>query len=184
MEAGTLENLANIGELVGGIAVVASLVYLAIQIRQNTASVRSATLAANTDTWTSLLAHIAHPDYNEAYLLASSGKPDLQPHQLLQFYLMARTIFVAFENQHYQYCQGTLDEDIYLGYERSISNQVLTQPGFQAYWHATSEEFSPSFISRVNHLLGEVSETNPGRFIAQWQEALTELSESQKSGDD
>lgn len=32
----TLEQLANIGELIGGLAVVASLIYLAIQIRQNT----------------------------------------------------------------------------------------------------------------------------------------------------
>ena len=36
----TLEDLGNLGEFIGAIAVVASLVYLAIQIRQNTARIR------------------------------------------------------------------------------------------------------------------------------------------------
>jgi hypothetical protein len=36
----TLDSLGNVGELIGGLAVIASLIYLAIQIRQNTDSVR------------------------------------------------------------------------------------------------------------------------------------------------
>ncbi len=36
----TLEDLGNLGEIIGAIAVVISLVYLAVQIRQNTAQIR------------------------------------------------------------------------------------------------------------------------------------------------
>jgi hypothetical protein len=42
----TLENLASIGEIVSSIAVVISLVYLAVQIRSNTEAGRSATYQA------------------------------------------------------------------------------------------------------------------------------------------
>jgi len=38
----TLEDLGNIGEFVGAIGVVASLIYLALQTRQNTRAVRVA----------------------------------------------------------------------------------------------------------------------------------------------
>ena len=38
----TLEGLGNIGELIGGLAVIASLIYLAAQIRQNTKLLRTA----------------------------------------------------------------------------------------------------------------------------------------------
>src|SRR6202008_2926926 len=38
-----LNDLANIGQVIGAIAVVVSLIYVALQIRQNTAAVRSAT---------------------------------------------------------------------------------------------------------------------------------------------
>ena len=173
----TLEQLANLGELIGGIAVVASLIYLAIQVRQNTANVRSATLATNTDIWTSMLSQVAKPQFHEAYLLGSSGTPDLKPHQILQFYLISRAIFVAFENQFYQHCQGTLDEEIYRGYERATRNQILAMPGFQAYWRANSHEFSPKFVARVDQLIGEVKDTNPGRLLAQWKEQTVGLAD-------
>ncbi len=39
----TLEDLGNIGEFVGAIGVVVTLIYLAVQIRQNTKSLRSST---------------------------------------------------------------------------------------------------------------------------------------------
>jgi hypothetical protein len=43
----TRSELAGLAEFVGGVAVVISLVYLAIQVRQNTHSVRGAILQAN-----------------------------------------------------------------------------------------------------------------------------------------
>ena len=38
----TLEALGNLGDLIGGIGVIVTLIYLAIQIRQNTIEVRNA----------------------------------------------------------------------------------------------------------------------------------------------
>jgi hypothetical protein len=39
----SLEDLGNIGEFVAAVGVIASLIYLAVQIRQNTDSLRAAT---------------------------------------------------------------------------------------------------------------------------------------------
>ena len=39
----TLDDLGNIGEFVGAVGVVVSLIYLAVQIRRNTRSVRAST---------------------------------------------------------------------------------------------------------------------------------------------
>jgi len=39
-----IENLGNIGDFVGGIGVVVTLVYLATQIRQNTRAIRLASI--------------------------------------------------------------------------------------------------------------------------------------------
>ena len=40
-----LEDLANVGEFVSGVVVILSLVYLAVQVRQNTASLRTENFA-------------------------------------------------------------------------------------------------------------------------------------------
>jgi hypothetical protein len=37
----TLNDLANLGQVIGALAVVISLIYIALQIRQNTNAVRS-----------------------------------------------------------------------------------------------------------------------------------------------
>ena len=37
----TIESLGSVGELIGGVAVVISLVYLAIQVRQNSKTTRA-----------------------------------------------------------------------------------------------------------------------------------------------
>ena len=46
-----LEELGNLGDFIGGIAVLVTLVYLAIQIRQNTAQVKIGSEIARTDTY-------------------------------------------------------------------------------------------------------------------------------------
>lgn len=111
----TLSDLADIAEIVGGVAVVISLVYLAIQVRQNTNLVRNATLQSNTALWSSLLSNLAGPGVVEAYAAGMSGKSDIQPVHYTQFFLLCRGLFAAFENQYYQFRQGVLDQETYVG---------------------------------------------------------------------
>ena len=59
-----LNDLANIGQIVGALAVVVSLIYVALQIRQNTNAIRSA--AAQT----------VHEHFASWYRLVSAD-PDL-----------------------------------------------------------------------------------------------------------
>ena len=173
----TLEQLANLAEIIGGVAVIASLVYLAVQIRQNTATVRAATLASNTDIWSSMLVEVAAADKIEAYLLGSIGKADMDPKQFLQFFLICRAMFVSFENQFYQFSNSTMDKEIYLGYERCFQTQVLAFSGFRRYWQQTREEFSPDFIARVDFLLTETPATDNKHLMQKWRE-LSQISET------
>jgi hypothetical protein len=58
----TLEQLASIGEIVSGIAVIISLVYLAIQIKTNTEAERSATYQSIVSDDADLLLQAGFPD--------------------------------------------------------------------------------------------------------------------------
>jgi hypothetical protein len=165
-----LEQLANIGEFIGGIAVIASIIYLAIQIRQNTRSVRSSTLATNTSNWSSMLVNLASDEKSEAYLGGMVGKEDLSAAHLLQFVLIARAMLVSFETQHHQYLNGALDRDIYLGYERACRDQILAFPGFQMVWEITREGFSPAFSELVDRLISEINERESYTIFQKWQQ--------------
>ena len=47
----TITELGSLGEFIGAFAVVASLIYVGIQLKQNTVAVKVTTAQAFTDTW-------------------------------------------------------------------------------------------------------------------------------------
>jgi hypothetical protein len=174
-----LSNLADVAEIVGNVAVVVSLVYLAVQIRQNTQSVRNSTLQSNTDLWARLLGRLAEPGAVEAYAAGVTGSKDIRPVQYTQFFLLCRSLFVAFENQHYQYRHGALDKETYKGYERSISEQLLAFPGFRLWWRQSRDVFSPNFAEHVDEMIANVPQAEPDRFFREWQSMPREEIEGQ-----
>jgi len=165
----TLSDLADLAEIVGSAAVVISLVYLAIQIRQNTKSVRNSTLQANTALWSSLLTTLAEPGIVEAYSAGMSGAPDTRSVHYTQFFLICRGLFVAFENQHYQFREGALDRATYEGYERAISQQLLAFPGFRLWWQQSRSVFSPEFVAHVDAMIDAVPVVDPDKFYQEWR---------------
>lgn len=166
----TLSQLADLGELIGGLAVVASLVYLAIQIRLNTRAVRSSTLHANTELWSSLFLRLAEPEVAQAYVAGMAGRPDVRPLHYTQFFFVCRAMFVAFENQYYQMRQGALDPETYAAYQRSISTQFLAFRGFRLWWSQNRPVFSPPFVAHVDAMIAEVPEADPEVFLRAWRE--------------
>lgn len=170
-----LNELANLGEFISGIAVIASLIYLALQIRQNTTSVRSATLAGNTDTFANLLLMMADPKNVGAYIYGSAGRQDIRPKEFTQFQLQCRALFVAFENQHYHYRNGLLDAETYKGYDRSIQSSILLLRGFRLYWQLHRQEFSPVFMAHVDKMIAATPEVSGTQLIERWQDAARHL---------
>ncbi len=165
-----LSQLADLGELLGGIAVVASLVYLAAQIRQNTRTVKASTLHHNTELWSSLFFRLAEPDLARAYVAGMAGQPDIKPLQFTQFYFLSRSMFAAFENQFYQMRAGVLDSETYAGYERSISTQLLAFRGFRMWWALNRSVYSHEFVTHVDEMIANVPEADPGSLLREWHE--------------
>lgn len=172
----TLTQLADVGELLGGIAVVASLIYLALQIRQNTKTVRGSTLHQNTDLWTSIFFRLAEPEFARAYVAGMSGEPGIKPSHFTQFFFICRAMFLAFENQYYQMRQGVLDAETYAGYERAIATQFLAFGGFRSWWRQSRSVFSPSFVEHIDALIAKVPEADPAMLLREWQTICQERS--------
>jgi hypothetical protein len=165
----TLSQLADVGELIGGVAVVASLIYLALQVRQNTRTVRGSTLHVNTDLWSSLFLRLAEPGIAQAYIAGMAGQRDIRPLHYTQFFFICRTMFIAFENQYYQLRQGVLDPETYDAYQKSISTQFLAFPGFRIWWQQSRSVFSPAFVAHIDAMIAEEPEADIGKFYLEWQ---------------
>ncbi len=72
----TLQALGNIGEFIGAIGVVVSLIYLTQQMSQNTTSVRAASFNSMVQNSISLLEHSFRDSEFAAFLARAESDPD------------------------------------------------------------------------------------------------------------
>ena len=142
----TLTDLANISDAIGGIAVVVTLIYLAIQIKQNTRMMRaSAHHAANHLAVDINLALGTDPQLAEVLLRGSKDRSELSPSQGLMFHLMMRSIFSGAEDFYIQTREGLLDRGMWESRKHSM-HQYLLQPGIDAWWSQNQALFSKDFV--------------------------------------
>ena len=81
-----LEDLGNLGDFIGGLAVVVTLLYLTLQIRQNTASVRAATVQSAAQANAELLDRFASdPELLRIYQAGTRAFESISPEDRLRF---------------------------------------------------------------------------------------------------
>jgi hypothetical protein len=167
----TLHELADIGQIIGGFAVVGSLIFVGLQIRQNTKSSRAATLQLNADYWLNYFSMIADPKFNAIYAKGSLGQADLEQSQFGQFFVLCRATFMGMENQHYQFRHGLLDSDAYTGYEITIREQIAAFPGIRAMWQIVRHTYSADFVDFMDKQVAMPSHSRESVF-RKWKELV------------
>jgi len=81
-----LENLGNIGDFIGGLAVVITLIYLAIQVRHNTVSVQAATVQSAAEANAELMDRFgSDPELLKFYLAGMRDFESLSPDDRVRF---------------------------------------------------------------------------------------------------
>jgi hypothetical protein len=145
-----LEALANIGEFVSGIVVVVSLIYLAVQVRQNTESLRGESHARALDRISAMQAELARD--GELSFLHSRGVLDvslLTPAERIRFSWWLFEAFGAFEFMFLQARSGALQQEVWDRWAATTA-WWLSFPGVRAWWAARPAPFSKSFSAFVD----------------------------------
>ena len=151
----TLEDLGNAGEFLGAIAVLVSLVYLALQIRHNTMTVRAGTSAAISESLarsTEVLG--ADPQAARVYVLGLAGDSSLSFEDNLRFNFLFRTYMRRVENAYYQKLRGFVDSDHWQTTERTLS-QHMEMPGAKQNWEESRDLYSDQFVAYIDRVLIE-----------------------------
>ena len=144
----TLQDWGAIGEMIGGVAVIASLLYLSIQIRQNNRMMKANFKQSITDATQLLIYKLI--EESEVADKIISGKA-LEEHEKIKAWLMMRAMLLGYEVQIYQHELGLLDESEWRNLQRVIIESV-NYPGFASLW--------PDYIDQVSDRLREVVEQN------------------------
>jgi hypothetical protein len=160
------EAMAAIGDLLGAGGVIASLLYLGQQIKQNTRQVRVATHDGTTRDFRHFTRQVLTAGLTDVFSRGLEDYETLDDRQRLDFAFMMFDLFKAFENVHYHYVHGTLGEDAWQGWRRFVVSYA-TAPGALHYWRARRDIFTPEFrvfiddlkpdsaLKRVGHVFSE-----------------------------
>src|ERR1043166_6548878 len=103
------EILAALGQLAAALVGIPSLIYLAVQIREQTKERRQAAVHALTEQWGAVAAAV-HDDAETAaiYLRGMQSFTDLDPVSKLRFSAFFHRLLNVFEGMYFSHCQGML----------------------------------------------------------------------------
>ena len=145
----TLESLGNVGEFVGGLAVIISLLYLALQIRQNSKTVRVAAYQSfNEANDRVLLAMAQGPPAAETM---TKGLPDLRaldPAENFQFTTLVVSLLNSLQTAYFQHRDGLLPDDLWRRH-RAIARWWLSHPGVQSTLRLIGPALDQDFLRQV-----------------------------------
>lgn len=149
------ESIAAIAEMLGAIAVVASLVYLGRQVHQNTTAVRTGNANTMQNNFQKLAkVFYTDPQMTTFILQAMESDRDLTPAQRQGAYAYFFDFLKTAELAHYHLRRGELDDELWQASE-SFYKAYFTTPGFRAYWKERKASFVPAFQDVVEQWLTE-----------------------------
>ena len=152
-----LESLANLGEIIGAIAVVVSLIYLAVQVRQNTRAQQTENFSRALDRVAAMQATLSQdPDMSVIFSKGVSDPSELTSKERMQFTWAMYELFGAFEFMFLASKEDSIPEEIWQRWSSAVA-WWLTFPGVQTWWKVRPIPFADSFTSYVESIL----ENNP-----------------------
>jgi hypothetical protein len=154
------EAIGAVGEIVGAITVVATLIYLARQIKDSARAVRSQSI---TDATTGIQAFYQELGSNaqacELFLEGFTNPEALSKQAQYQYVMMLHSFFIGYQRSFFLAQEGTLD----VGLRDSIGTAIVAVnhlPGTHLYWRQRKAYFQPEFVDWVEGLLNRESLTD------------------------
>ena len=130
----SLQDLGNLGEFIGAVAVIVSLIYVGVQVRQNTQSVRTSAFQAAIRDATDTIDHVVHDsELIRIWLVGLRDLDSLSPEDRYRFAAYMTSVLRRYESLLYQTQQGTLDPDAWEGIRANLKN-TFSHPGIVVWW--------------------------------------------------
>ena len=140
-----LTQLANVGEFIGGVAVLATLIYLAVQVRTSALEQRvTAAREATRELAGVLQSVVTTSERAELFLAGMTDMSGLEPAQRLRFSAIVGHLVRLFEQLFYQNQAGRVDPEVWEGFDQQL-HDLAAYPGIEAWWPTRSHWYGRRF---------------------------------------
>ena len=170
-----LSDLSDIAQVISGLAVLASLIYLSLQIRQNTLSHRASALATRSLSAREQLMKLVEPQVAALVLRGHAGDKSLSVLENYRYNAYVTAFFTGIDEQFWLSQEGILDKQVFdsqcvvlLGY--------LSQPGARTVWQFWKPRASPALRAFVEARLPALTAAPFSPFEERWNAAVVAAS--------
>jgi len=150
----SIQDLGALGELISAIAVLGSLIYIALQVRQTNRQISiNSDLQIRTsavDAWTTIS---ANPENARVWYLGLNDIDQLQPEEKSHFYVLLVSVFLVFEARYDHYLSGNLDEDGWQRIWRSVNALMARESVREWYKIGGAPIHKPEFVNEIEKMI-------------------------------
>ena len=146
------EAISAIGQIVGALAVVISLIYLGWGVRSSARATQIASERSLADLGVRFLQHIAeHADLSELYYRGLHDFQSLEGAERMRFSALMGQMFRLYEETYFGQSEGHLALRLWREAEAALRD-IYGYPGVQAWWRNRSHWFSEKFVKFVDQI--------------------------------
>lgn len=141
----TLEQASLVAQIVSAVAVIASLVFVGVQLKQATAAIRGSSSEAHAALYTELVHSIIdNADFARIWSKGLTDPKGLREDEWVRFVAYSSALFRQYETSRVQWQKGRLDNEHW----HTIEKQAISfghLPGLKEAWKLRGHWYSPEF---------------------------------------
>ena len=145
-------NIADLSDIIGSIGIVITLIFLVLQMRENTRAIEASTRQAARDADAqNLITAIDHPE-----AILSMTKSEFTDEELVQQTMWLVLLFRTRENDWFQYQRGIMDVSTWKRYASSFTGIFIYERNRNWWINYGTSAFNPGFVEEVNNILEKI----------------------------
>ena len=150
----SLSDFATFSTAISGLAVTASLIYLALQTHQSAKHTRALIQQGQSDRVVNVLLGLSNSDLAAAFLSGNGSSPTPEAVKQMQFATICNAAVYDMQDFHNQHLDGLTSEEQFGGACMGFAT-LLQMPGVREYWKQWRDlrtDRCPKFIAWVDEL--------------------------------
>ena len=145
------EAFGAIGEIIGAFAVIVSLVYLAIQVRNQNRETRIASVHEILEGFRTEISVFRNAEFAELLKKGGADFDSLSATEKIQFVAMIQGPFRFWEEAYLQYKESRLSEKLWHGIHAQMRDFIATS-GSKKVWELRGHTYSDDFRTYVDNI--------------------------------
>ena len=168
----SLSDVASIGEFVSGVAVLISLIYLALQIRQTEKNQRAILSHGYVTRSSDNLRWFGGPSITALMARVYAGETDFTVEELTLLGLVFRVGLMNGQDAYRQYQSGLIDQMAYDNSALVLTRNWLALPVFRALWSSVRVSQAPEWRALIDKMMVGTPVAVAGDFAAEYRKSL------------